>query len=144
MAVYCQDILSWRLVPKKSIPGLKMSLPVSFRFIAGEIFAKKIWKNQNHCLWIQGESFEPLLSHFWAIASFSPLSAFRRFWQLVPWLLMFDLFSPWAKANSCYNLSKVGHKRWRKVLGLGYCIISMMNKPHLYLCCGGFDAFLKY
>ena len=106
MAVYCQDIYYGRLrclyvqsdinyvfiVPKNSIHGLEMSIPVKFRFISGGISAeKKYWKKfivpKYTSVNFRGVSWAVFEISCW----FPPLSAYKTilavYCQLVPWLL---------------------------------------------------------
>ena len=64
------------LVLKNSIRGLKMSFPVIFRFISGEISAEKIFYTNRFVFEFQGESLELFLSY---LAHFRRYHHFRGF-----------------------------------------------------------------
>jgi len=71
------------LVLKNSIRGLKMSVPVNFRFISGEIsaekfFLEKFYSTKRYVFEFQGESLDQFLSFR---AHFRRYEHFRGFWQ---------------------------------------------------------------
>ena len=70
------------LVLKKSIRGLKISFPVIFRFISGEISAEKkfehFYRIKRFVFEFQGESLKLFLSN---LAHFRRYHHFRGFWQ---------------------------------------------------------------